>query len=114
MSINIHFEATRDIIVVKTGKQEVQDARFREVWQTPSKVTDKILKSADPFQAYRDWVMENQEDQQEPMYADDDVFHAGPIIGYETFNYGKEHLQDFDAWLKQMKEDGYEVVAEGW
>ena len=114
MSINIHFEATRDIVVVKTGATEIQSERFREVCQTPSKVTDKILKSADPFQAYRDWVLENQEDQSEPMYADDDVFHTGPIVGYETFNYGKEHIKDFDGWLKMMEEGGYEVVPEGW
>lgn len=114
MSINIHFEGTRDILVIKTGKQDVQSVFFREVWQTPTKVTDKILKSEDPFQAYRDWVLENQEDQTEPMYADDDVFHTGPIVGYETFNYGKEHIKDFDGWLKMMEEDGYTVVAEGW
>ncbi len=114
MSTNIHFEGTRDILVIKTGKQEVQTIGFREVWQTPTSVTNKILKAADPFQAYRDWVMEGQEDRQEPLYADNDPFHEGPIVGYETFNYGVEHLKDFDGWLKSAQEDGYEVVAEGW
>lgn len=114
MSTNIHFEGTRQIIVVKTGKEETQSIRFKAVWQTPTAITNKILKAQDPFQAYRDWVMDGQEDQQEPLYAPDDVFHEGPIVGYETFNYGKEHLQDFDAWLKQATEDGYEIIAEGW
>lgn len=114
MSTNIHFEGHRQIVVVKTGKEETQSIRFKEVWQTPSKVTAKILKTDDPFQAYRDWVLENQEDQTEPLYAPGDIFHEGPIVGYETFNYGKEHLKDFDDWLKANIEDGYEIVAEGW
>ncbi len=114
MSTNIHFESHRDILVIKTGKQEIQSARFKEVWQTPTSVTNKILKADDPFQAYRDWVMEGQEDRQEPIYAPGDLFHEGPVVGYETFNYGVEHLKDFDGWLKGMAEDGYTVTVEGW
>ena len=114
MSTNIHFEAHRDILVIKTGKQEIQSARFKEVWQTPTDVTRKIMKAKDHFQAYRDWVMEGQEDQREPLYAPGDIFHEGPIVGYETFNYGVEHLKDFDGWLKMMQEDGYEIEVNAW
>lgn len=114
MSMNVNFVAEREIQVVKTGKVEIQSEVWRGVWQTPTEVSYQIAESSDPFQAYREWVMDGQNDLQEPVYADNDVFHEGPIVGYETFNHGDEHLKDFDGWLKMAKEDGYEVIVDVW
>lgn len=49
MSTNIHFEATRRIKVIKTGKVEDQTIYFKNVIQTPTVVTVAIMASVDPF-----------------------------------------------------------------
>jgi hypothetical protein len=113
MSINIHFTGTRDILVIKTGKQEVQDISFGLVLQTPSNITRKIMQSEDPFAAYRDWVLSEFTDETQEIYDDDDDWCEKPI-GYKTVNYGVEHVEEFNAWLQQANEAGYKVVAECW
>jgi hypothetical protein len=69
----------------------------------------------DPIQAYKDWVLEHyNRDDQEPIYAPDDIFCEGPVVGYETFNYGKEHLKDFEEWVCVSESNGYNIKAEAW
>lgn len=114
MSMNINFEATRDIQVVKTGVVEKQTEFFRDVWQTPTAVTRAIEASADPIQAYKDWIMDGQEDQVEDVFAPDDVFGEGPVVGQRTFNYGTEHCQQFDEWIKDVTDRGFEVTTVSW
>lgn len=117
MSTNIHFEATRRIKVIKTGKVEDQTIYFKNVIQTPtvfSFVTNKIMASIDPFQAYRDYVLEYCLDYEEPIYAEDDVFCLEDPIGVEIRNDGPEHVKRFDDWLKSVEEAGYEVKAVAW
>ena len=113
MSTNIHFLATRDIIVVKTGKQDKQEIYFDRVWQTPTRVTLEIIKN-DPIQGYRDYILnECSEDREYEIYAEDDIFCETPI-GTETYNPGREHLEEFDAWVRECEESGYTIQAEAW
>ena len=113
MSTNIHFEATRRIKVIKTGKVEDQTIFFDPV-QTPTVVTNAIMASVDPFQAYRDYVLELCEDYEKPIYAEDDEFCLEDPIGVEIRNDGPEHVKRFDDWLKSVEEAGYEVKAVAW
>ena len=114
MSTNIQFQATRDIQVVKTGAVEQQTEFFPNVWQTPTRVTERILHSADPIQAYKDWVLDGQEDQVEDVYATDDPFCEGPVVGQRTFNYGTEHCKEFDKWIKDVTDRGFEITTISW
>ena len=109
MSANIHFEAVRRIKVIKTGKVEDQTIYFKNVIQTPTVVTNAIMASVDPFQAYRDYVLELCEDYEEPIYAEDDEFCLEDPIGVEIRNDGPEHVKRFDDWLKSVEEAGYSV-----
>lgn len=112
MSTNIHFSATRDVVVVKTGKKSKQETSFN-VWQTPTRVTLEIMKG-DPIQGYKDWVLsEWSEDEELEVFADDDVFCETPI-GTKIYNAGKEHVEAFEEWLAMCEEEGYEVRAEAW
>jgi hypothetical protein len=114
MSTNIHFLATREIQVVKTGQRETQEERFGGVWQTPTDVTYKITAQADPIQAYRDWILSVNADYEVDIYAEDDIFREREPVGTETRNEGVYHLKEFDAWITSRTEQGYEIAAEAW
>lgn len=114
MSINIHFIATRKVKVIKTKRVVTQEIKFNE-WQTPSEVTGKIMASADPIQAYKDWILTDCSiDVETDVFAEDDIFQEREPIGKEVFNAGKEHIEKFDEWLKICAEEGFEVRAEPW
>lgn len=103
MSINIYFEAAREIIVKKTGKTDIQTID-RECWQTPTNVTYKIHNSQDPVKAYCDWVLSQSEDETVDVFDDDENF-----IGRKVINFGKEHVNEFLEWVDEMKRNGYDV-----
>ena len=114
MSMNIHFVATRKILVIKTGKTDTQEIKFSE-WQTPSAVTRAIMASDDQINAYKAWVLSNfTEDQEEDVFADDDIFNDGEPVGKTIFNPGKDHIAAFDQWLLMCQLEGFEVTAEAW
>lgn len=115
MSINIHFIGYRDIMVVKTGKTEIQTCKFDGVLQTPSDVTNRIMKAENPFQEYVDWVLAKFDRiETEPVYADDDIFNEREPVGYEEFNFGREHINDFHEWLDFSTKAGYNIMPEAW
>lgn len=107
MSVNIAFEATRKIKVIKTGKIEDQTIFFDAI-QTPTKVTSRIMSSTDPFQAYRNYVLESCSDYEESIFADDDFWCDEPI-GVKVRNDGPVYVQQFDDWLTSVEEAGYDV-----
>ena len=113
MSINIHFHATREVQVIKTGKINTQEISFN-VWQTTSDVTCKIMASADPIQAYKDWILSVSNDRIVTIFSEADVFQDSEPIGKEIFNAGKEHIEKFNEWLKMCAEEGFDVRAEAW
>ena len=114
MSTNIHFIATREIKVVKTGKTTIQEIKFKE-WQTPTRVTREIIGSADPIQAYKDYILrECSRDEEQLIYAEDDIWGEHEPIGKTIYNDGKDHVAEFEEWLAMCEAEGYTVSAEAW
>jgi hypothetical protein len=113
MSMNVYITARREVVVVKTGEKSVQTEHF-DALQTPTKVTYEIVGSANPIQAYKDWVRETGKEceREELVYADDDIFCERDPIGTEMYNPADSHLEDFDHWLESMEKNGYEVQIE--
>jgi hypothetical protein len=63
MSINLHLKATREVYT-KSGKSLIQTEHI-ELLQTPTKVTDEILKHTtfeEQLNAYCEWADENEVD----------------------------------------------------
>lgn len=108
MSTNLYIFAQREIEVVKTGSRQTQREEYRDVWQTPTRNTEKIMQAEDKKQAYIDWVLSTSKDEFVNTYAYEDVFCDNPI-GTKVYNSGKEHLIDFIAWCNYMEKDGYEI-----
>ena len=46
------------------------------------------------------------------MFAEDDLFEEGEPIGTKVFNAGKEHVEEFRAWIKDVEEEGFTVKFE--
>lgn len=114
MSTNIHFLATREIQVIRTGKIETQEEHFKGVWQTPTPVTRQLIGSLDPILAYRNWILEINEDYEVDIFAKDDIFREREPVGTETRNHGDDHCAEFDLWVASMTKQGYEITAEAW
>lgn len=108
MSMNIFFEASRVIQVVKTGVTEVQKVQY-QVWQTPTEITFQILRAEDPIQTYKDWVMTQSEDIEEPVFAEDDLWEEGEPVGSIMRNDAKEHIAELDQWLAAMEQGSWTV-----
>ena len=111
MSMNIYISGTREVKVIKTGQIINQTLKFA-AYQTPTEVTYKILESADPGQAYKDWVLELGDDVVVPVYADHDIFHEEAPIGSKIENYYKDHVKEFDEWVDNSIKNGYTIDFE--
>ena len=111
MSTNLHVTGYRTVIVEKTGKKDIQTTSF-DLYQTPSKVTREILNADDPAQGYRDWVIADRYEEEEPIYADD-IWEEGEPIGVKTVCYQDDHIKEFDEFIKECEEDGYELKFYG-
>lgn len=115
MSMNIKFLATREVTFKgKDGKprHSTQSEYFRE-WQTPTEVTYKIEASDNPEQAYKEYILNHySEDELLEVYADDDIFEEGEPVSTVIYNSGKEHIKEFDDWLRSMDDNGYTVSVE--
>ena len=114
MSTNIHFLASREITVNRTGKTDTQ-TRHLQVWQSNSEETRKIMQSTDPVQGYVDWVIRRfDQDEQEPVYAEDDVFGQRDPVRFETYNPGRQHAAEFLRTVEELRADGWDIKAEAW
>lgn len=114
MSTNIHVRATREIIVVKTGVSEIQTQTCSMIWQTPTVITKAIMACEDKKQAYIEWVLSKCVDETQLVYAEDDIFHDKPPVGFETVNYGKIHVEEFNSWCDIMESKGYVIEFESY
>jgi hypothetical protein len=115
MSMNIYIYAVRKITFKKKdGKRggSTQRDEFRAL-QTPTQVTYDIIESTNPDQTYIDWVLaECSRDEIEPVFAEDDIWQVGEPVGTRVWNHGKEHVEEFRAWIKNVEENGYTVKFE--
>ena len=108
MGIGILFEATREVVAVKTGERDTQTVFF-EVFTPPSEVSRRIAASADPVLTYREWILsEDSFIYEEEQFADDDIFNQHPL-GKITRDPRVLHLQELDQWSDQMHRGGWDL-----
>ncbi len=110
MSMNVYFEALRDVFVPALGKTDVQREHI-SVWQTPTDVTYEIVQSDDPIKTYFDWVRSISKEEEEPVYADDDIFMENGPIGTELVNHGESHIEELEKLFDQYRKRGYKIEA---
>jgi len=110
MSMNIHFQGTREILVLATGLKEKQVLGI-PVWQTPTDITYNIVESDNPVKAYAKWAAGQTGEETEPVYAEDDIWNEGEPIGTRTYNLGRLHAAEFLRTVRMMVRQGYIIQA---
>ena len=115
MSMNIMITAERKVSFKnKAGKRctSIQTVKF-DALQTSTSVTYEIVESNSPATVYIDWVLSQcSRDETFPIYADDDIFQEREPVGFEIYNFGKEHVQKFSEWMTEVEEQGFTVKFE--
>ena len=107
MSMNVFLVAKQDAVLAN-GKKFVHEVGI-DLWQTPTKITKKIINSSDPLKVYTEWVKEISHDKKWPVYADDDFFCEREPISYEIVNDGKDHLKELNETIQTLISNGYEL-----
>lgn len=111
MSMNVHIYAEYRVRNLKTGQLRTLQEPFH-AWQTRTEDSYRIVRSDDPIQAYCDWVLSVSQEEQLERYAEDDVMSEGPVVGYDTYHPGKEHVAELLEWVEHMKSIGGTVKVE--
>jgi len=114
MYTNFHIIAKRDIFVVNTGCFEVQEINCNFIWQSPSRITYKIIHSSNKMQAYIDWVLSISKDVEEKVYAEDDIFEERDPIATRIINHGEDHIERLFDWCNNVAYAGCELHFESW
>jgi len=112
--MNVFITAQREVTFKRKSGEIGTDIQSKEFssWQTRTTVTHAILASKDPINAYCEYVLSLSEDEEEPVYAPDDVLSEKDPIGTRIYNPAKEHVKDFKKWMHEMEEAGYTIKLE--
>lgn len=114
MSMNVYIYAERKVVAKLKNGEEIASLQT-EKWnacQTPTNDTYAIVSSGNPKQAYVDWCLNRSHIEQIPVYAKDDYFCEREPIGYEEYDFYKDHVAQFNQWYDIMDEQGYTVKFE--
>ena len=111
MSMDVFISAGYPVRNLKTGEVRTLEESF-DTWQTRTEDAYRIMRSDDPIQAYCDWVLSISKEEKRPRYSEYDAFEEGPVVGYDTYHPGKEHVAELLEWVKRMKSLGGTVKVE--
>ncbi len=84
MSMNLNIRA-EIVATLPNGKQKRLYESF-DLIQTPTVVTEAILATGDPFNAYCEWIRE-----------------------HNKFECGEDHIRDLTYFINTYKGEGYEI-----
>jgi hypothetical protein len=51
-------------------------------------------------------VLSISKEEQRELYALEDILSEGPVVGYETYHPGKDHIAELMEWVERMREIG--------
>lgn len=109
MSTNLHLYAE-----YRVGKHQKKMREAFNMWQTPSFVTEYLIKQEDKLSAYAEWVKSVSKPITFNVYAEDDFLSEGDPIGTETVDPGDEHLGYLRRWIERHTENDAKIVWEAW
>lgn len=108
MSMNIHISGVGEAIYPNGKKYPVVE--IFNVLQTPTTITNDILKSEDKLAKYKEWVMLTYgNDEQEEILDYDDWDSETSyyrVIGHKIINYGRDHCEKLDKFVEDIIEKG--------
>jgi hypothetical protein len=113
MSMNIHIEAVREAIAVKTGEHFTDTLEF-PAWQTSTKDTRSILAAPLPVAAYIDVIRTYRVPYEQYTYAEDDIFGEGDPVNTRIVDDGADHAEYLMQWIADVTARGFEVDFSGY
>lgn len=98
MSMNIHIQATRSVIVEATGSKAIQTVHYEDEWQTPTSVSWDIYgpperTNEERIEAYCKWAMDY------------------PAVDPE---YAEYHVEQLREWIELHRKCGFNVEVFVW
>ena len=109
MSMNIQVMATIPSTIIVNGKpKEKTIIEHFECIQTPTIVTENILKSTDKYETYKNFVLSNSQETEVYIYDDQDIFEEREPIDIQFVNLGKEHMEQLSGFLEYH--EGWEII----
>lgn len=105
--MNIHISGVGEATYPNGKKYPVVESF--NVMQTPTGITNRILKSKDKIAKYKEWVMSNTIDELEEILdynSWDEKTNYYPVIGHKTVNYGRKHCEELDRFVGGVREKG--------
>lgn len=105
MSMDVYIYAEYEVLYLKNKQKRTMQESF-DAWQTPTEETYEIVHSDDPIKSYCDWVLSVGKEEKRPRYSEYDAFEEGPVVGYDTYHPGKEHVAELMEWVERMREIG--------
>lgn len=135
MSINIHIYC-KGQVTAANGKSMRFSEHF-ECNQTSSKTTEEILKSKNPIQAYKDWIISMFDEYSlDDHYGEFLIAFNSNVYSYLGWNgeiyeelkdefekWKKEnpykspaqkHIKELDEFIHKYEDLGFDIVVEGW
>ena len=111
MSHNLYLKGTRTAIVKNRPHIEFEDTIQFNLWQTPSKVTWKVLEEMKTFseqvKAYKEWAKSVSQLQEVATYHPDDDYCEGELISVKMIDESEEHFENFDRFVDECNKGGY-------
>ena len=105
MSMNAYIYAEYEVLNLKNKQKRTMQEPF-DAWQTRTEDTYRFVRSDDPIKAYCDWVLSVSKEEQLELYAPEDILGEGPVVGYDTYHPGKDHIAELMGWVENMREIG--------
>lgn len=108
MSMNIHIEAVREAIAVKTG-EHFKDTVVFPVWHTLTKDTEAIMAAEDRVAAYIETIRAQCDPHEEEVFAEDDIFEEGDPVSTRIVDDGADHAEYLMRWIADVTARGFDV-----
>ena len=111
MSMNINICA-EGMVTFPSGITKYSETSF-DCLQTPTPVTEHIIASPDPIQAYKEWVLSiwDKDEPEETFDINtwDDSTGYYKSTGFIPYNRGKEHIEKLDNFITDAKLKGLTI-----
>lgn len=120
MSMNIQIYALPEEKPTKCescGHTPPYERIYFDVIQTPTDVTYSIYYDTEgvdnQLEKYKEYVSSlNIGVEEIPCFESDDIFGERGPVGYDTFDWTKDHFKKLDHFVEKWKSEGYNIIVD--
>lgn len=117
MSMNLAIIVEKPMLDLTTNEKFIFE-EYLDIYQTPTDITRKLIQMDDPFEGYKEFVLEISDDEFDKVYHNpEDEFLV--MAGYKeddpslykiiVTNFDKEHITELENIINDRKKAGYTI-----